>query len=129
MKSPFFHTYTHVLCATLSLTIVEGCAHREVAQQIHKLILYYISSLQISVTLRELGLANPEGYAITDLFDGVHYGTVLPDKRFKVDVNPSGVVLVRCEVAKHGGRTNFRQPPSQSTFRNPFNNNNLFNFG
>lgn len=84
---------------------------------------------EISVTLRELGLASPEGYAITDLFDGVHYGTVLPDKRFKVDVNPSGVVLVRCEVAKHGGRTNFRQPPSQSTFRNPFHNNNLFNFG
>ena len=54
----------------------------------------------MSVTLRELGLGFPGGYAVTDLFDNVHYGTVLPDKRFKVDVNPSGVVLVRCEVVK-----------------------------
>lgn len=82
------------------------------------------------MTLRELGLANPEGYSITDLFDGVHYGTVQPDKRFKVDVNPSGVVLVRCEVAKHGAagaRTPFRPTPTERTFRNPFHNNNLFN--
>ena len=56
--------------------------------------------LQVSVTLRELGLGFSGGYAVTDLFDSVHYGTVLPDKRFKVDVNPSGVVLVRCEVVK-----------------------------
>ena len=78
------------------------------------------------MTLRELGLANPEGYSITDLFDGVHYGTVQPDKRFKVDVNPSGVVLVRCEVAKHGP---VRQVPTERTFRNPFHNNLLNNFG
>ncbi|XP_063866968.1 alpha-N-acetylgalactosaminidase-like isoform X4 [Scylla paramamosain] len=86
---------------------------------------------EISVTLRELGLANPEGYSITDLFDGVHYGIVQPDKRFKVDVNPSGVVLVRCEVAKHGAagaRAPFRPTPTDRSFRNPFhNNNNLFN--
>ncbi|KAG0722260.1 Alpha-N-acetylgalactosaminidase [Chionoecetes opilio] len=85
---------------------------------------------QISVTLRELGLANPEGYSIRDLFDGVHYGTVMPDKRFKVDVNPSGVVLVRCEVAKHAlavGSLHLRSQPTDRTFRNPFHNNNLFN--
>ena len=80
------------------------------------------------MTLRELGLTNLEGYTITDLFDSVQYGTVLPDKRFKVDVNPSGVVLVRCEVAKHGAggvRSQFR--PTGQSFRNPFHNNNLFN--
>lgn len=93
--------------------------------------------LQVSVTLRELGLAFPGGYAISDLFDGVHYGTVLPDKRFKVDVNPSGVVLVRCEVIKSlgfggvngGNRAQFRQPPPQSAFRNPFHNQLSNNFG
>ncbi|RXG73716.1 Alpha-N-acetylgalactosaminidase [Armadillidium vulgare] len=53
---------------------------------------------EVSVTLEELGLTEPGGYDITDLFDGVNYGVVLPSKRFTVDVNPSGVVLVRCEV-------------------------------
>ncbi|XP_069987902.1 alpha-N-acetylgalactosaminidase isoform X2 [Penaeus vannamei] len=86
---------------------------------------------EVSVTLRELGLAFPGGYAITDLFDGVQYGTVLPDKRFKVDVNPSGVVLVRCEVVKTTGfGSDVRAPVNpaqpQSAFRNPFNNQ-LFN--
>lgn len=83
------------------------------------------------MTLRELGLAFPGGYAITDLFDGVQYGTVLPDKRFKVDVNPSGVVLVRCEVVKttgfgSDGRAQVNPAQPQSAFRNPFNNQ-LFN--
>ena len=36
------------------------------------------------MTLRELGLTNSLGYNIADLFDGVNYGVVLPDKRFKV---------------------------------------------
>ncbi|KAF2355717.1 Glycoside hydrolase family 27 [Trinorchestia longiramus] len=54
---------------------------------------------EVSVTLAELGLTYPGGYSITDLFDGVNYGVVEPSKRFKVDVNPSGVVLVRCDLA------------------------------
>ncbi|XP_037787232.1 alpha-N-acetylgalactosaminidase-like [Penaeus monodon] len=86
---------------------------------------------EVSVTLRELGLAFPGGYVITDLFDGVQYGTVLPDKRFKVDVNPSGVVLVRCEVVKTTGfgsdvRAPINPAQPQSAFRNPFSNQ-LFN--
>lgn len=89
---------------------------------------------EVSVTLRELGLAYPMGYGITDLFDGVHYGTVLPDKRFKVDVNPSGVVLVRCEVMKVGsagelGRSHFREPPPHNSVNNPFQNNVFNQFG
>ena len=46
--------------------------------------------IQVSVTLKELGLDNPSGYHIQDLFDNHNYGTVTPDRRFKVDVNPSG---------------------------------------
>jgi hypothetical protein len=45
---------------------------------------------QVSVTLRELGLDHPEGYHITDLYDDYDYGIVTPERRFKVDVNPSG---------------------------------------
>ena len=45
---------------------------------------------QISVTLKELGLDNPAGYHIEDLYDDHVYGIVTPDRRFKVDVNPSG---------------------------------------
>ena len=46
--------------------------------------------LQVSVTLKELGLDNPTGYHIEDLYDDHVYGIVTPDRRFKVDVNPSG---------------------------------------
>nr|XP_053645018.1 alpha-N-acetylgalactosaminidase-like isoform X1 [Cherax quadricarinatus] len=87
---------------------------------------------EVSVTLRELGLDFTGGYSITDVFDGVHYGTVLPDKRFKVDVNPSGVVLVRCDLVKSTGfgtRSQFREPPQQNAFRNPFQNNLFSPFG
>lgn len=45
---------------------------------------------EVSVTLKELGLDNPTGYHIEDLYDEHVYGVVTPDRRFKVDVNPSG---------------------------------------
>ena len=45
---------------------------------------------EVSVTLRELGLDHTEGYHITDLYDNYDYGIVTPERRFKVDVNPSG---------------------------------------
>ena len=47
-------------------------------------------SLQVSVTLRELGLDHTDGYHIMDLYDNYNYGIVTPERRFKVDVNPSG---------------------------------------
>jgi alpha-N-acetylgalactosaminidase len=49
--------------------------------------------VQVSVTLKELGLDNPTGYHIEDLYDDHVYGIVTPDRRFKVDVNPSGSEL------------------------------------
>ena len=45
---------------------------------------------QVSVTLRELGLDHTDGYHIMDLYDNYDYGIVTPERRFKVDVNPSG---------------------------------------
>merc|ERR1719213_47451 len=56
---------------------------------------------EISVTLKELGLDNPSVYHIEDLYDDHVYGIVTPDRRFKVDVNPSGsVVMIRCDIVK-----------------------------
>ena len=42
------------------------------------------------MTLNELGLDHVDGYHITDLYDDYDYGIVTPERRFKVDVNPSG---------------------------------------
>eukprot|EP00096_Caligus_rogercresseyi_P001710 TRINITY_DN1285_c0_g1_i1.p1 TRINITY_DN1285_c0_g1~~TRINITY_DN1285_c0_g1_i1.p1 ORF type:complete len:498 (-),score=95.81 TRINITY_DN1285_c0_g1_i1:201-1694(-) len=54
---------------------------------------------EVSVTLKELGLDSEEGYHITDLYDNYDYGIVTPERRFKVDVNPSGsVVMIRANV-------------------------------
>jgi len=57
---------------------------------------------EVSVTLKELGLDHGDGYHITDLYDDYDYGIVTPDRRFKVDVNPSGsVVMIRANL--HNG--------------------------
>jgi len=56
---------------------------------------------EVSVTLRELGLDHGDGYHITDLYDDYDYGIVTPERRFKVDVNPSGsVVMIRANINK-----------------------------
>ncbi|MCL4151731.1 UNVERIFIED_CONTAM: hypothetical protein GTU68_015847, partial [Idotea baltica] len=73
---------------------------------------------EVSVTLEELGLTSPNGYAIIDLYDSVDYGVVTSEKRFTVDVNPSGVVIVRCEVV-----------PGRKQGRNPVHNNIFGPFG
>ena len=52
--------------------------------------LVFSSGRQVSVTLNELGLDHVDGYHITDLYDDYDYGIVTPERRFKVDVNPSG---------------------------------------
>merc|ERR1719350_737479 len=70
---------------------------------------------EVSVTLKELGLDNPTGYHIEDLYDEHVYGVVTPDRRFKVDVNPSGsVVMIRCDIKKG------KQPLQQSLNKPPW---------
>ena len=84
----------------------------------------------MSVTLRELGLDHSDGYHIMDLYDNYDYGIVTPERRFKVDVNPSGsknhllkisrkvhhysylgVVMIRCDIHKGKLRLgNFIEP-------------------
>lgn len=72
---------------------------------------------EISVTLKELGLDNPSGYHIEDLYDDHVYGIVTPDRRFKVDVNPSGVVIIRCDIVKGKGSNNLNRPGFDATPR------------
>ncbi|XP_047735992.1 alpha-N-acetylgalactosaminidase [Hyalella azteca] len=54
---------------------------------------------EVSVKPAELGMTYPNGYTVTDLFSGVKYGLVNPKNIFKADVNPSGVVLLRWDLA------------------------------
>ncbi|CAG9782584.1 unnamed protein product [Diatraea saccharalis] len=44
----------------------------------------------VAVTLRELGLNNPAGYRVEDLYEDVDYGVLSPQTKIKVKVNPSG---------------------------------------
>ncbi|CAH0591564.1 unnamed protein product [Chrysodeixis includens] len=52
----------------------------------------------VAVTLRELGLNNPAGYRVEDLYEDVDYGVLSPQTKIKVKVNPSGVVILRADV-------------------------------
>ncbi|XP_060806153.1 alpha-N-acetylgalactosaminidase isoform X2 [Amyelois transitella] len=51
----------------------------------------------VAVTLRELGLNNPAGYRVEDLYEDVDYGVLSPQTKIKVKVNPSGVVILRAD--------------------------------
>lgn len=53
----------------------------------------------VAVTLRELGLNNPSGYRVEDLYEDVDYGVLSPATKIKVKVNPSGsVVILRADT-------------------------------
>ncbi|CAG9128729.1 hypothetical protein JYU34_010077 [Plutella xylostella] len=52
----------------------------------------------VAVTLRELGLNNPSGYGVEDLYEDVDYGVLTPQTKIKVKVNPSGVVILRADA-------------------------------
>ncbi|XP_043244616.1 alpha-N-acetylgalactosaminidase-like isoform X3 [Amphibalanus amphitrite] len=69
---------------------------------------------QVSVTIHELGMLNAAGYRTEDVFAGQSYGVLYPADRLKVDVNPSGVVLVRCSAVPARA---FGRPPQQQLQR------------
>ncbi|XP_011329403.1 alpha-N-acetylgalactosaminidase isoform X3 [Ooceraea biroi] len=62
----------------------------------------------VSVTLKELGLQYPGGYRVEDLYEDVDYGILSPQTKIKVKVNPSGVVILRCNLNIDDG---FRYSP------------------
>jgi len=54
--------------------------------------------IRVSVSLQELGLDHPSGYAVTDIFGGRTLGNFSPHGTITVDVNPTGFVLLRFNV-------------------------------
>ncbi|XP_011298198.1 alpha-N-acetylgalactosaminidase [Fopius arisanus] len=52
----------------------------------------------VSVTLEQLGLQYKKGYKVEDLYEDVYYGVLEPKRKIKVKVNPSGVVILRCDI-------------------------------
>jgi len=46
---------------------------------------------RVTVKFFDLGMKNPAGYNVTEVFDGVHVGIKKPTDVLKVSVNPTGV--------------------------------------
>jgi alpha-N-acetylgalactosaminidase len=49
----------------------------------------------VDVNLREMGLMNPGGYSVEDMYEDVKYGVLTPLTKIKVKVNPSGEYIFR----------------------------------
>lgn len=86
---------------------------------------------EVAVSLKDLGLTFPGGYHIKDLYENQDYGVVSPDTIFKANVNPTGVVMVRADVARSRSRSKAArnlgrfQNDGQAAFDpNPFFQNN-----
>ncbi|XP_033218349.1 alpha-N-acetylgalactosaminidase-like [Belonocnema kinseyi] len=56
--------------------------------------------INVSITLEEIGLQYSAGYHCEDLYDNVDYGILTPMMKIKVRVNPTGVVMLRCDLQK-----------------------------
>jgi len=52
----------------------------------------------VTVKLSDLGMLNPVGYNVTEVFDGVVLGTKKPSDELKVSVNPTGVFFGKAVV-------------------------------
>jgi len=68
--------------------------------------------IRVSMALSTLGLNHPAGYAATDVFAGKSLGHLKPQDTLTIDVNPTGIVLVRFNIlpgSKGKGETNALQ--------------------
>jgi len=52
----------------------------------------------VAVKLSDLGLKNPAGYNVTEIFDGVIIGSKKPSDVLQVSVNPTGVFFGKATV-------------------------------
>jgi len=52
----------------------------------------------VTVKLSDLGMQNPAGYDVTEVFDGVDIGIKKPSDELKVSVNPTGVFFGKAVV-------------------------------
>ena len=55
---------------------------------------------KVSIKLADLGLNNPSGYNITEVFDGKAMGKFQPTDRFNCSVNPTGIFFGKATVLK-----------------------------
>jgi len=53
---------------------------------------------RVTAKLSHLGMQNPAGYNVTEVFDGVSLGVMNPDDVLKVSVNPTGVFFGKAIV-------------------------------
>ncbi|XP_068236397.1 alpha-N-acetylgalactosaminidase-like isoform X2 [Palaemon carinicauda] len=53
---------------------------------------------KVPITLSKYGMTYSLGYKVTDLYEGIVLGEFDPDAEFSVFVNPSGVVVLRCDL-------------------------------
>ncbi|KAK7080045.1 hypothetical protein SK128_014487 [Halocaridina rubra] len=53
----------------------------------------------VTITPKDLGMTYADGYTVTDLFANSTIGKFTPDQHFYVRVNPTGVVMLRCNIA------------------------------
>ena len=54
--------------------------------------------VHVSVRLGDIGLANTQGYSVTEVFEGQSMGHYSPTSNFTTYVNPSGIFMVRATV-------------------------------
>jgi len=52
------------------------------------------------MSLRDMGLINPTGYFVRELWTDAHYGLMGPDDLFVAHVNPTGVVMIRADIVE-----------------------------
>ncbi|KAI9556960.1 hypothetical protein GHT06_016754 [Daphnia sinensis] len=55
---------------------------------------------QVTAPLRDLGLDSEEGYHVRELNDHKDIGFLSKDQAIRVDVNPSGVVMLKCTIQR-----------------------------
>ena len=54
----------------------------------------------VTVKMSDLGMQNPTGYNVTEVFDGISIGVKKPSDVIKVSVNPTGVFFGKAAVLK-----------------------------
>merc|ERR1711970_542091 len=54
--------------------------------------------IRVKVPLTKLGIDHMGGYSARDVFEGTSMGILSPDDVLQVDVNPTGIVMVRLDV-------------------------------
>jgi len=55
---------------------------------------------RVTIRLSHLGMLNPAGYNVTEVFDGAYVGIKKPTDVLQVSVNPTGVFFAKGTILK-----------------------------